>query len=204
MRSVQKVYCDSNCWAVFKMKKGVLILKFYLLDTQFSPDSRILLFLYWKWFLHFQFPFDNEKVVATPRAGCTLIVFRISWEFFCPWCKVLRNAKKEAWNVKKVMWNILLYTFYFSYFVNIFTYLRLVYTYRKICENIRVYSEVFCITFFAFRASFFVFCILQRFVPRLAFAQKVNGFCTISRLDSWLVIYLSQNFIDEDFSATPM
>ncbi len=54
------------------------------------------------------------------------------------------------------------------------------YTYCKIreneCEKQKVYSWVFHMTFFAFRAPFFAFCISQHFAPGLAFARTLKGF----------------------------
>ncbi len=42
-----------------------------------------------------------------------------------------------------------------------------------------MYSEVFRVTFFVFRARFFAFCISQHFVPRSAFVQKFKRFCSL-------------------------
>ncbi len=39
-----------------------------------------------------------------------------------------------------------------------------------------MYSKVFCVTFFAFRAPFFVFCISQNFKSGSAFMRKVKEF----------------------------
>ncbi len=44
------------------------------------------------------------------------------------------------------------------------------------CKKWKVYSELFCVTFFAFYATFFAFHILQHFAPGSAFVRKVKGF----------------------------
>ncbi len=43
------------------------------------------------------------------------------------------------------------------------------------CEKRKVYSGVFSVTFFAFRAPFFAFCISKHFAPGLAW--KLKGLC---------------------------